>query len=96
MEYTAKAPADLPIMPSHILAAARHLVEASGDTLSNLALQKILYIAHMFPLVRSESPLHWGHFEGNYIAVYRSLGPSGKHRVFLKKFDRLSFTTAEV
>ena len=62
MEDTTKVPAD-PIMPVHILAAARYLVEVSGCTLSNLVLQKILYIAHMFHLGRHESPLVSGHFE---------------------------------
>lgn len=47
-----------------VLSAARRLAEKSGWTLSNLQLQKILYLAHMFYMGRTNgAPLVPGHFE---------------------------------
>ncbi|WP_084594115.1 Panacea domain-containing protein [Arhodomonas aquaeolei] len=43
--------------------AAKRACEASGWTLSNLALQKILYLAHMIYLGRHGSPLISDRFE---------------------------------
>ena len=47
-----------------VLAAAKRLAERSGWSLSNLELQKILYIAHMFYMGEHDGePLVPGHFE---------------------------------
>lgn len=47
-----------------VLSAAKRLAERSGWTLSNLELQKILYLAHMFHLGRTDGePLVPGFFE---------------------------------
>jgi uncharacterized phage-associated protein len=45
------------------LAAAKRMCERSGWALSNLELQKLLYIAHMFHLGQTGRPLIQGHFE---------------------------------
>lgn len=45
------------------LAAAKRICEQSGWSLSNLELQKILYVAHMFHLGRHAESLVSGHFE---------------------------------
>ena len=45
------------------LAAAKRLCEKSGWSLSNLKLQKILYIAHMFHLGEMGEPLIAGEFQ---------------------------------
>lgn len=50
-------------MAVHALAAAKRICEQSGWSLSNLELQKILYIAHMYYLGKTEIPLVTGHFE---------------------------------
>lgn len=50
-------------MTVHVLSAAKHLAKLSGWTLSNLELQKIVYLAHMFHLGRTGEPLVHGHFE---------------------------------
>lgn len=56
------------------LSAARHLAEISGWTLSNLQLQKMLYIAHMRHLGQTGSPLVKGHFEAwDYGPVHRDV-----------------------
>jgi len=56
------------------LSAARHLAEYSGWSLSNLKLQKILYIAHMRHLGRTGEPLLTGNFEAwDYGPVHRDL-----------------------
>jgi len=44
-------------MPISILSAAKYLAAKSGWSLSNLELQKILYLAHMFHLGRHGKPL---------------------------------------
>ena len=46
-----------------VLVAAKRLARRSGWALSNLALQKILYLAHMFFLGRTGQPLVSGNFE---------------------------------
>lgn len=47
-----------------VLSAAKRLAERSGWTLSNLELQKILYLAHMFYLGRHDGqPLVHGQFQ---------------------------------
>jgi uncharacterized phage-associated protein len=47
-----------------VLSAAKRLARISGWTLSNLELQKILYLSHMFYLGRTGGkPLVPGHFE---------------------------------
>jgi uncharacterized phage-associated protein len=51
-------------MTVSVLSAARYVAHRSGWTLSNLELQKILYLAHMFYLGRTNgSPLVSGNFE---------------------------------
>lgn len=50
-------------MTVSVPSAAKRLAERSGWTLSNLELQKILYLAHMFHLGRTGRPLVPGHFE---------------------------------
>ncbi|WP_339760072.1 Panacea domain-containing protein [uncultured Hoeflea sp.] len=51
-------------MTVQVLAAAKRLAERSGWTLTNLELQKILYLAHMFHLGRTGGePLVQGNFE---------------------------------
>lgn len=47
-----------------VLAAAKRLAAQSGWSLSNLEIQKLLYLAHMFHLGRTGGqPLVTGHFE---------------------------------
>lgn len=47
-----------------VISAAKHIAKRSGWALSNLELQKILYIAHMFHLGRTNGqPLVYGSFE---------------------------------
>jgi uncharacterized phage-associated protein len=47
-----------------VFAAAKRLCERAGWSLSNLQLQKLLYIAHMFYLGKTEGhPLLYEHFE---------------------------------
>ena len=50
-------------MSISILEAAKHLGKQSGWSLSNLKMQKILYIAHMHHLGNFNSPLVQGLFE---------------------------------
>ncbi|MEP7173721.1 MAG: type II toxin-antitoxin system antitoxin SocA domain-containing protein [Aestuariivirga sp.] len=51
-------------MTINVLSAAKHLAKRSGWTLSNLELQKILYLTHMFHLGRNNGePLVHGLFE---------------------------------
>ena len=51
-------------MAISILSAAKRLGEKSKWTLSNLAMQKLAYIAHMFHLgMHGGSPLVYGNFE---------------------------------
>tara|TARA_R100000789_G_C2995631_1_gene147365 strand:- start:371 stop:814 length:444 start_codon:yes stop_codon:yes gene_type:complete len=46
-----------------VSAAAKRLCERSGWSLTNLKLQKLLYISHMFHLGKTGEPLVNGHFE---------------------------------
>jgi uncharacterized phage-associated protein len=46
-----------------VLAAAKRLGERSGWSLSNLEMQKLLYLAHMYCLGGRGRPLIDGHFE---------------------------------
>lgn len=50
-------------MSVSVFAAARRLCERSGWSISNLEVQKLLYIAHMLHLGRHNKPLVPGHFE---------------------------------
>jgi len=50
-------------MTVSVLSAARHLCEKSGWTLSNLKLQKILFLAHMVHLGEKGGPLVSERFE---------------------------------
>ncbi|UCA46162.1 Panacea domain-containing protein [Pseudochrobactrum sp. XF203] len=50
-------------MAVSVLSAAKHMAERSGWSLSNLELQKLIYLAHMFFLGRTGEPLVNGHFE---------------------------------
>lgn len=65
-------------MTLHVLSAAKHLAKKSGWTLSNLELQKILYLAHMFYLGRNGDPLVFGSFEA---WDYGPVHPDLYHRV---------------
>lgn len=66
-------------MTVSVLSAGKWLAERSGWTLSNLELQKILYIAHMFYLGRTEGePLVRGSFEA---WDYGPVHPDLYHRV---------------
>lgn len=62
-------------MTVSVLSAAKRLAERSGWSLSNLELQKILYLAHMFYLGRHNGqPLVSGYFEAwDYGPVHPSL-----------------------
>jgi len=51
------------IVTTSVFTAARKLCERSGWSISNLELQKLLYIAHMLHLGRHKAPLVSGHFE---------------------------------
>lgn len=62
-----------------VLSAAKRLASRSGWTLSNLELQKILYLAHMFYLGRHDGePLVPGYFEA---WDYGPVHPDLYHRV---------------
>lgn len=50
-------------MAVSVASAAKRLAQKSGWTLSNLQLQKILYLAHMMHLGQTGEPLVRGHFE---------------------------------
>lgn len=50
-------------MPVSVTAAAKYICEKSGWTITQLALQKILYLAHMVHLGRASEPLVHGDFE---------------------------------
>lgn len=62
-------------MTVNVFAAAKRLAERSGWTLTNLEIQKILYLAHMFYLGRTGGePLVAGEFEAwDYGPVLPSL-----------------------
>lgn len=61
-------------MAISVFSAAKHLCELTGWSISNLELQKLLYIAHMVRLGRANEPLINGHFEAwNYGPVQPSL-----------------------
>lgn len=61
-------------MPVSALAAAKHMAKRSGWSLSNLALQKLLYIAHMRHLGRTGQPLVKGRCEAwDYGPVFPDL-----------------------
>lgn len=66
------------IMTESVHAAAKRLCVRSGWSLSNLELQKLLYLSHMLHLGRHDEPLISEHFEAwNYGPV----APSLYHRV---------------
>ena len=50
-------------MAISVTCAAKRMCERSGWSISNLALQKILYLAHMYHLGEHNAPLISGHFE---------------------------------
>jgi uncharacterized phage-associated protein len=58
--------------------AAKRLGERSGWSLSNLEMQKLLYLAHMFHLGQYETPLVSGHFEA---WDYGPVHPDLYHRI---------------
>ena len=61
------------------LSAAKRLAERSGWSLTNLQLQKLLYISHMFHLGRTGQPLIQGKFEAwDYGPVHPSIYHSVK------------------
>ena len=45
------------------ISVAKHMGQKSSWSLTNLEMQKILYLAHMFHLGKHEKPLVIGHFE---------------------------------
>lgn len=61
-----------------VLSAAKRVAKRSGWTLSNLELQKIVYLAHMFHLGRTGDPLVHGLFEA---WDYGPVHPDLYHRV---------------
>ena len=65
-------------MTVHVLSAAKRLAARSDWSLSNLELQKILYLAHMFYLGRNGQPLVHGNFEA---WDYGPVHPDLYHRV---------------
>lgn len=67
-------------MTVSVLSAAKRLASQSDWTLSNLKLQKIIYLAHMFFLGRTNgTPLVYGTFEAwNYGPVHPDLYRSVK------------------
>ncbi len=68
-------------MTINVLGAASFLIERSNCTLSNLELQKIIYIAHMFHLGRyDKKPLVHGQFQAWY---YGPVHPDLYHQVKL-------------
>jgi uncharacterized phage-associated protein len=70
-----------------VLSAAKRLAERSGWTLSNLELQKILYLAHMFYLGRTGGePLVPGQFEA---WDYGPVHPDLYHRVKVFGSDKV-------
>ena len=50
-------------MTVSVLSAAKHLGESFGWTLSNLTMQKLAYLAHMFHLGKQGAPLVGGSFQ---------------------------------
>ena len=50
-------------MTTSVFAVARHMGEESNWQLTHLAMQKIIYIAHMVHLGKYDQPLVFGHFE---------------------------------
>jgi len=73
-------------MAVSVLSAAKHMAERSGWSLSNLELQKLIYLAHMFYLGRTGEPLIRGNFEAwDYGPVhpdlYRVARIFGRNRV---------------
>ena len=61
-------------MTVNVLTAAKHMAKRSGWSLSNLQLQKLIYLAHMFYLGRTEEPLVHGSFEAwDYGPVHTQL-----------------------
>lgn len=65
-------------MAVSVHAAAKRMCERSGWSLSNLELQKLIYIAHMFYLGEHNEPLISGHFEA---WDYGPVNPGLYHRV---------------
>ena len=62
-----------------VLAAAKHMGHRSGWSLSNLTLQKLLYLAHMYQLGENEEPLVPGSFEAwDYGPVHPTLYHAAK------------------
>lgn len=60
-----------------VYVAAKRMCEHSGWSLSNLELQKLLYIAHMFHMGETGEPLISGHFEA---WDYGPVNPALYHR----------------
>ena len=61
-----------------VFSAAKHLATCSDWSLSNLELQKLLYLAHMFYLGRTDKPLVHGQFEA---WAYGPVHPPLYHKV---------------
>lgn len=61
-------------MGTSLFSAAQYVCEKSGWTVTQLSLQKILYLAHMVHLGRGHGPLVPGHFEAwDYGPVHPAL-----------------------
>ena len=77
-------------MAVSVLSAAKRLGEKSNWSLSNLVMQKILYLTHMFYMGKYGEPLVNGHFEAwNYGPVHPDLYQHVKRRgnAPIKKLD---------
>ena len=66
-------------MTVHVLSAAKHMGQKSSWSLSNLAMQKLLYLAHMYHLGEHDSPLAPPSFEAwEYGPVHPTLYHAAK------------------
>jgi len=83
-----------------VLAVARRMGERSGWRLSNLALQKLCYIAHMMHLGQYDKPLVFGQFEAWDLGpvhpqLYRALRHFGSSYVREDAFSPIQPVRAE-
>ena len=82
-------------MPINVLQAAKHLCKKSDWKLSNLELQKMIYICHMFYFGQQNEPLVSGDFEAwDYGPVHPSLYHHLK-RYGAKPIDKSAFEAVE-
>lgn len=91
-------------MPVESLRAAKRLCELSGWTVSNLKINKLLYIAHMFHLGRGRGPLVSDSFEAwdygpvlpNVYHQAKAFGSGPVRNVFNRVHDIPSGTEADI